>query len=67
MLVNENFIVITERIVVTSYRHFGITYRSRLKGQEVVTISYRRFATTLEVGTDLLCGNVVKKLKQHAM
>ena len=48
------FIVITQRIVVTSYKRFGTTYRCHLKGQELVVNSYRRFATTVEVGTDML-------------
>jgi len=56
-----NFIIITQRIEATSCRHFGTTYRSRLKGQEVAAISDRRFATTLEVGTELLSGNVGKE------
>jgi hypothetical protein len=60
------FIVITQRIVVTSYRRFGTTYRSHLKGRELMVISYRRFATTLEVGTDMLSRNVGKKLPHHA-
>jgi hypothetical protein len=62
-----NFIVIKERIVNTSYRRFGTTYLSHLKGQVLVLISYRHFATTLEVGTDMLSRNVGKNLLHHAL
>jgi len=35
--------------------------------QRAAVITYRRFATTLEVGTAVFSRNVCKKLPQHAM
>jgi len=46
---NSLFLVITQLVVVISYGRLGRTYRSHLNGS---VISYRRFATTLEDGTD---------------
>jgi hypothetical protein len=66
-MTSANLIVITRRIVVTSYRRFGTTYRSHLKGQELVAISNRRFVTTLEVGSEMLSKSVGMKLPQHAL
>jgi hypothetical protein len=61
------FLVIAQRIAVISYRLFGTNYWCHLKTQELVAISYRGFATTLEVGTDMLSRNIGKKLPHHAM
>ena len=38
-----------------------------LMGQDLVVISFRRFATTLEYGTDKLFRNFGKSLPKHAV
>jgi len=48
------FWVITQRVVVISYRRFGTTYRSIFMGQKFFTPEYV---------TDMLTRNVGKKLQ----